>query len=74
MFIAKTIYFLKSFSCHINIQFCWTRKLAPLTVVFLVSYQPRFHAALFKYVFRSTKVDFVAFTLTLYFQNKHKQK
>ena len=66
-FIARAMYFLKSFSCQMNIQFHCTRKLALLTVVFLVFYQPRFHAALFKYIFRSTKVDFVAFTLTLYF-------
>ena len=44
------MYLLKSFSCQIYIQFHWTRKLAPLTVVFLVSCQPRFHAALFKYL------------------------
>ena len=61
------MYLLKYFSCPTNIQFHWTRNLAPLTVVFLVSYQPRFHAALFKYIFRSTKVDFVVFTITLYF-------
>ena len=61
------MYLLKSLSCQINIQFPWNRKLAPLTVIFLVSCQPRFHAALFKYIFRSTKVDFVVFTLTLYF-------
>ena len=53
------MYLLKSLSRQINIQFQWTRKLAPLTVIFLVSCQPRFHAALFKYIFRSTKVDFV---------------
>ena len=58
---------LKSFSCQINIQFHCTRNLAPFTVVFGVSHQPRFHAALFKYMFRSTKVDFLVFTLTLYF-------
>ena len=61
------MYLLKSFSCQINIHFDWTRKLASLTVVFLVSYQLRFHAGLFKYIFRSTKVEFVVFTLTLYF-------
>ena len=37
------MYLLRSFSCQINMQFHWTRKLAPLTVVFLVSYHPRFH-------------------------------
>ena len=40
------------------------RKLAPLTVLFFVFYHPHFHVALFKYVFRSTKVDFVVPTLT----------
>ena len=67
VFIEGAMYLLKSFSCQVNIQFYWTRKLTPLTVVFLVSYQPRFHAALFKHIFRSTKVDFVLVTLTLYF-------
>ena len=68
------MYLLKSFSCEINIQFHWSRKLVPLTFVLLVSYQPHFHVALFKYIFRSIKVDFVVFTLTLYFRNKQKQK
>ena len=67
VFIESAKYLLKFFSCQVNIQFHWTRKLTPLTVVFLVSYQPRFHAALFKHIFRSTKVDFVLFTFTLYF-------
>ena len=67
VFIGRTMYLWKSFSFQINNQFHWTRKLALSTVVFLVSFQPRFHAALFKYTFRSTKVDFAVFTLTLYF-------
>ena len=49
------MYLLQSFSCQINIQFHWTRKLAPLTVVFLVSHQPRFHEALFKYIYTECK-------------------
>ena len=57
------MYLLKSFSCQINILLHWTRILAPLTVIpcFLLA---SFHAALFKYIFRSTKVDFVVFTMT----------
>ena len=35
VFIARTMYLLKSFSCQINIRYHWTRKLAPLTVVSL---------------------------------------
>ena len=60
------MYLLKSFSCQINIQFHCTRKLAPLTVVFLVSYQPRFHAALFKYMLISTKVDYFSSLKTFF--------
>ena len=48
VFIQSTMYLLKSFSRQINIEFLWTRELAHLIVVFLVSYQLRFHAALFK--------------------------
>ena len=66
-FHCKDNVFVEIFFLLTIIQFHWTRKLAPLTVVFLVSHQPRFHAALFKYIFRSTKVEFVVFTLTLYF-------
>ena len=49
VFNQSTMYLLKSFPFQINIQFHWTRELAPSTaVVFLVSCQPRFHSALFK--------------------------
>ena len=66
-FHCKDNVFVEIFFLLTIIQFHWTRKLALLTVVFLVFHQPRFHAALFKYIFRSTKVDFVLFTLTLFF-------
>ena len=35
VFIARTVYLLKSFSCQTNIQFHWTGKLDLLTVLFL---------------------------------------
>ena len=53
--------FVEIFYCQIIVSL--NQKINPFDCCFLVSYQPRFHAALFKYIFRSTKVDFVISTL-----------
>ena len=62
-FIKSAMHLLKSFSCQINIV-SLDQKISHFDCFSLVSYQPRFHAALFKYILRSTKVDFVVSTLT----------
>ena len=49
----------------------------PLWLLFpvsLVSYQHLFHAAVFKYIFISTKVEFIVFTFTLYSKKQAETK
>ena len=45
-----------------------------MTAVSLVSYQPLFQAAVFKYIFISTKVEFIVFTFTLYSKKQAETK